>query len=120
MPETPPSPQDVDDVVLAFPANVSHLMPPWDEIPDEFRRDWQDGKWQNFVGDWFYRGLQNPQFYPTRGIDAEKAYRHVSAILRSFEPKHEHKIAACAYLCSLWFEKVEERPPADDAKSVSS
>lgn len=31
----------------------------------------------------------------------------IQAIMRSFEPKHEHKIAACAFLFELWFNKAE-------------
>ena len=36
-------------------------------------------------------------------IDPEAVNRHTRACLRSFEPRHEHKIAGVAYLLSLWF-----------------
>ena len=38
------------------------------------------------------------------GIDRSAALKHIRAIMGSFEPKHEHKEAACAYLFELWFE----------------
>jgi hypothetical protein len=41
------------------------------------------------------------------GVDGNLAFRHLSAIQRSFTPKHEHKEAAVAYLASLWFEDVD-------------
>jgi len=44
---------------------------------------------------------------PNDGIDQNKALRHIKAILGSFEPKHEHKEAAAAYLLSLWFKSVK-------------
>jgi hypothetical protein len=36
-------------------------------------------------------------------VDGELAIRHLQVIQASFEPKHEHKEAAVAYLASLWF-----------------
>ena len=38
-----------------------------------------------------------------KGVDFKQAHAHISVILGSFEPKHEHKIAGCAYLESMWF-----------------
>lgn len=42
-----------------------------------------------------------------KGVDFKQAHAHISVILGSFEPKHEHKhehkIAGCAYLASMWF-----------------
>ena len=34
----PYAPQPVDEVTLAFPANVEPLMPAWEDIPDEVNR----------------------------------------------------------------------------------
>lgn len=99
-------PQSVSDLELAFPAHVEHLMPSREHCeaalatipPDEAH------KWLQFQRAWFSKGL-NPdtvvELYD--GIDGEAAFRHLQAIQGSFQPKHEHKEAAVAYLCSRWF-----------------
>ena len=95
--------QDVDDVMLAFPANVLHMMPDYEvaraaDIPDV---------WKTLVSDWFYSKIEIKEMKPKEGVDPRKAMRHISAIMRSFEPKHEHKEAAVAYLLNEWFDSVE-------------
>lgn len=99
-------PEKVDDVHIAFPANVAWLLPPVEDIPDEFGS--REGKWHDFFSALFYSGLSDLSFVPetTGTVDPEMAWRHLSCILRSFEPKHEYKEAAFGYLCSLWFEDV--------------
>jgi hypothetical protein len=106
----PMLPVAVDEVTLAFPADLSELLPPWEEIPDEFKKTY--GAWVAFADLWFGQGLAaTTEFYCKDGIDGATAVRHLKAILGSFQPKHEHKIAGVAYLCSLWFEKVEKYDP---------
>lgn len=104
-------PQPVDDVLLAFPADVADLMPAMEEIPAEFRSlhasTPESTKWLQLQRDWFYRGLKDPKFHCRPDIDGETAYRHLKAIQGSFQPKHEHKQAAVAYLASRWFSEVE-------------
>lgn len=97
-------PTPITDVVLAFPASVKHLMPPMLQIPAEFRNG--RSPWCRLARDWFANGLGKPEFHMAPGIDGDDATRHLSAILKSFEPKHEHKEAAVAYLASLWFQRV--------------
>ena len=98
-------PQHVDDLTLAFPADVAHLMPCYEDIPDEFK-NYPGTFWNKWQAEWFYRGLQaSPHAKP--GIDLEMALRHLWAIQGSFQPKHEHKEAAVAYLASLWLEEVQ-------------
>ena len=94
--------KEVGDLDLAFPTGVQHLMPRMSDIPKEFH----DGKtpWNKLVGQWFFLGLSKLELVPREGVDANKALRHIRAIMGSFEPKHEHKEAACAYLLSQWFE----------------
>lgn len=88
--------------------SMKQLMPPWMSIPKEFRDFNSRSQWVKLVDTWFFKGLpDNARFVPKDGIDPHKALRHVTTILRSFEPKHEHKTATCAYLLSLWFESVE-------------
>jgi len=52
------------------------------------------------------RGQRLPktiEFRVAEGVDGGLAIRHLQVIQASFEPKHEHKEAAVAYLASPWF-----------------
>lgn len=95
-------PSHVSDLDVAFPATVKHLMPSMDSIPQEFHNG--STKWNNLVSAWFFKGLTKLDMSPKDGIEKSDAMRHIKAIMGSFEPKHEHKEAACAYLLSKWFE----------------
>lgn len=103
-------PQPVEDVLLAFPARVAHLMPPREECEQALHEMPDRGRgWIEFQQRWFYEGLSpDTEFELREGVDPATALRHLKAIQGSFEPKHEHKEAAVAYLASLWF----EAPPA--------
>lgn len=94
---------------LVFPIGVSALMPARDDIPKKFY-EFQGTKWNEFINEWFYYG--NPfakwNLYTRPDIDPKIAINHITAIMRSYEPKHEDKIASCAYLLSRWFPKIEE------------
>lgn len=96
--------QDVTDIDVAFPASVSHLMPAYADIPKPFK----DGstKWNQLATDWFFCGIKNLELTPKDGVDPTKALRHLKCIMGSFEPQHEHKEAAVAYLLSEWFTDV--------------
>lgn len=98
-------PQEVSNLDMAFGVGVDKLMPPYKEIPDEFKHG--HTKWNDLVCDWFYCGVSELNVIPKQGIDQKKALRHMRAIIGSFEPKHEHKEAACAYLMSLWFDDAK-------------
>lgn len=100
--------QEIDVATAAFPANVSHLMPAWKDIPANFRSGNQLTEWNKIVRAWFFFGLAKLEVKPREGVDRHMAMRHLAAIMRSFEPKHEHKEAAVAYLMSLWFEPNPE------------
>ncbi len=105
-------PQEVDDLLMAFPAGIMHLMPKMEDIPDEFKHG--HTKWNKFFSDMFFSGLDSMEFGRKEGIDPELAWRHIQCITGSFEPKHQHKEAAVAYLLSLWFEDVRwERKKRD-------
>lgn len=93
---------EVSPLDMAFPTTVKHLMPPYAEIPAEFKND--RTVWNRLVSDWFFCGVKNLTLTPKDGIDKDKALRHIKTVMGSFEPKHEHKEAACAYLLSQWFE----------------
>ena len=98
------TPHPVSDIAVAFPAKVvGTLLPLRSEIPDEFRS--LQSPWCQIVSRMFFMGGKFPK--TKHGIDEQMARRHITAVLRSFEPKHEHKEGGAAYLMSLWFELPE-------------
>jgi hypothetical protein len=98
-------PQQLSGLDIAFPATVRHLMPAMADIPKEFHRGNTD--WNRLQSKWFFQGIDARIFQAKPGIDRNHAMGHLQAIQGSFEPKHEHKEAAVAYLMSLWFEHTK-------------
>jgi hypothetical protein len=101
-------PQAISDLTFAFPANVvGTLLPERSEIPEEFDSNWHrnNHEWCGVANRWFSHGLDQSDFVAKDGIDAETAWKHLGTIMRSWEPKHEHKIAGVAWLMSQWFDK---------------
>lgn len=98
-------PTDIDTVTMVFPCSVRHLMPKYEDIREEYDRG---RKWGNrLFSDWFYAGIKGTDGLIAReGIDRKMALRHIRTVMGSFEPKHEHKEAACAYLFDKWFEST--------------
>lgn len=100
-------PQDVTDLDLAFGGEMKTLLPPYEDIPAEFKRH-RGNKWVDFQNDWFFYGLgPKTKYKPKKGIDKDAALRHLRAIQGSWEPKHEHKEAGVAFLASLWFDDIK-------------
>jgi hypothetical protein len=68
-------PQSIDDVTLAFPARVKHLMPS-DDAPGyaPYREDWHNGSSWGFklFNDWFYQGLSKLEMKPKHGVETKK------------------------------------------------
>ena len=96
-------PHAVDDVTLVFPAGIKHLMPRPDEISAEMERAL--APYIRFQQQWFYSGIPKDKMPTAKpGIDSRAAWRHLKTIQGSFEPKHEHKEIAVAYLASRWFD----------------
>ena len=97
-----PVPQDLNGIDMNF-GNIKH-MPKYQDVPDEFKNS--NNPYCCFVRNWFFRGGTPEQFSRLRekeGVDRKKALVAIRSILCSFEPKHEHKEAACAYLLAEWF-----------------
>lgn len=94
-------PKEVNGLDLAFGGDMKKLLPAIHEIPEDFREE--KTEWNRMVEQWFYGGLKSFDSVPKEGVDKGAAIKHMSAILKSFEPKHEHKMSGCAYLLSLWF-----------------
>jgi hypothetical protein len=90
--------------------NIAH-MPKYDTLPEEFRRE--RGPYCKAVSNWFFSGakahpngimIDGVAFVAKSGVTAGKALAAIKAVLGSFEPKHEHKIAACGFMLSEWFD----------------
>ena len=82
-------------------------LPRLEDIPDKFLKNWTSEYWCKIAESWFFGTLKE---LPTvkEELDSNDVYRALRAILVSFEPKHEHKIAGVGYLMSRWCEKKEE------------
>lgn len=118
-----PMPVEIDDVTMAFPATALEFMPHYDDIPLEFREGY-DNKWVRFQTDWFHRGLSDI-YFETRIIDGEQldphmVWRQLVAIQGSFAPKHEHKVAAVAYLAAIWIESLYYKPRGGEAVALGA
>jgi hypothetical protein len=100
-------PKNVTDFDMMFGGKAMELLPKYESIPNEFKIDGTQNKWVKLTNDWFYSGLTKAEWIPQDGIDTKKALRHIKAILGSWDPKHEHKIAGCAYLASQFFKDVK-------------
>ena len=98
--------KEVTDIEMIFGAKIAHLIPAYKDIPVEFKKAGAT-KWERVADRWFARGLKGVELDPKEGVDLAKALRHLSTIMNSYEPQHEHKIAAVAYLMSQWFEDVK-------------
>jgi hypothetical protein len=95
---------------VAF-GNVKH-MPKYEAIPEDFKRH-NGNEFCSAISKWFFKGAQKApdgiiidgkQFTAKPGVDLSKALAAIRAVLGSFEPKHEHKEAACAFMLSEWFD----------------
>lgn len=95
-------PQILSELDTLFPTDVSHLMP--NNIPEEFY--YNTNPYAKLVSEWFFRGLSKSKLKVRLDINEGDAYRHMKAIMGSWDPSHEDKIASVAYLMSLWFEVV--------------
>jgi anti-sigma factor ChrR (cupin superfamily) len=95
------TPCEVSDVEIAFPANALEFMPPYDTLENYPK------KFYGLFMAWFFEGVKIKGVTPRTGVDPEKAFRHLKAILGSRAPKHEHKEATICYLLDKWFEDIE-------------
>lgn len=77
------------------PHKLSHRIPGWDEIPEEFR------EWGPPVA---------AEWSPREGIDEAIAKWHLEYIKNSWEYAAEHKRSALRWLHSLWFTDNPDNP----------
>jgi hypothetical protein len=95
-----------DGVDCAFGARLKDY-PPYDTIPEKFRLGHSQAN--KVVSTLFFRGgkLEDFGLRLKVGVDPSAFYGAFKAMLCSFEPKHEHKEAACAWLVSEFTEATE-------------
>lgn len=111
------NPKSMSDVEMAFPSKVIGVyLPEMEEIPEEFKK--RDPKFSDTFRSWFYGRVGKEKDYALyvkakEGVDTSKALSQLRAILASFQPKHEHKIAGWCYLASLWFDVLKFLPPEE-------
>lgn len=102
----PYDPVALEDVDVVFPSRALDWMPPMSEIPADFERD---SPWHKLLSAIMFDGVRGSDlgFDLKPGIDGETSTRHLFAIVGSYAPKHEHKMAAFAFLCDLWFHAIQ-------------
>ena len=81
-------------------------LPKYEGIPNNFKENYNGNQWVALVNDLFFSGLKEIKLFPKEGVNKEEAFKHIVALLRSWEFKHEHKEAGCAYLFSQYFDNI--------------
>ena len=98
---TPNDAATINDVEVAF--STERFLPAWEQIPKGFKT----GNAYTRLAEAIFFGTALPDCEMTLndGFEAEHLNRAVRAHLRSFSPKHEHKIAGVgwmiAHACTL-------------------
>lgn len=103
-----PVPTEITNLDIAF-GNIKH-MPEMKNIPEEFKD--RNGDHYKFISNWFFSGITETEmnrFKEKEGVNRTMALASIRAVMASFDPKHEHKISACAYMFSEWFGLKEEK-----------
>lgn len=91
---TPSDLSSITDVELAF--STERLLPVWNDIPEEFKR----GNLYTKLASAIFYGSELPEceIEMKEGFDPSALNRAVRAHLKSFGPKHEHKIAGVGFM----------------------
>lgn len=94
----------ITTVDVAFP--TAKLLPKEDEIPKEFF----NGNIYTEVAENYFYGLNPPKgvIVMKQDITTEEMIRCVDAHIKSFGPRHEHKIAGVGYMISKMCEITPE------------
>ena len=89
---------------ILFPTKTMEMMPAYKDIPEDFPNR---AKYARAITLWFFQGADGMKFTPREGVNEMEALAHIACIINSFEPKHEHKVAGCAWLLNEWFIEVK-------------
>lgn len=86
----------VDALEAAFA--TTRLLPEWGDIPDDFKK----GNVYTQIAECVMHGKPVPdrELQLMDGVEPEALMRCVSAHLKSFKPKQEHKIAGVGFMIS--------------------
>lgn len=109
---------EVSDLDLAFPA--APPLPAVQDIPDEFKRNPRN-LFVRMADHLFSHGdvatfKDGQHLTLVEGLDPVKVQRAVLCCLRSYAPKHQHKIAGVAFMLSNWFtEDAQPKAPTPAA-----
>lgn len=103
-------PQEIPERIHKLGVGLGEIIPSREEIPEEFcfttLVNENRNPYYRMMQEWFFSGLPLEKVPPAKeGIERDQALIHLETILRSFEPKHEHKFEAATYLASLWLEE---------------
>lgn len=110
-----PTPQDlatISDLDIAF--GTERLLPAWEDLPQEFKTG---NDYTRLAEAIFYGRPLSGRIEFKEGFEPEQLNRVVRAHLRSFAPKHEHKIAGVGYLIA---QAAELHPQDVDVESQDS
>lgn len=93
----------IDRIDAVFPAQVTHLMPEYDP-------EYKSARWSmKLASKWFGEGLEQKDLpEPKEWVNLTEALAHLSAVLRSFQHKHERKMQAAERLLENWFNEPKE------------
>jgi len=99
-------PKKVTDAEVSFSfRDIRGKIPAWESLSSKYWNGTRAS--ERLIGKVFYEGLPNgTEFHPREGVDPGDGTRYIAAIMRSFQPRHEHKFAAASFLLEKWFEKV--------------
>lgn len=84
------------DVEMAFA--TTRLLPSYELVPKEFKKGNLYTKTVSAI--FFGTELPKANLYLNLDVTPEELNKCITAHLKSFEPKHEHKIAGVGYLLS--------------------
>lgn len=92
-------------LTAAFGADMN-AYPPLDAMPEEYRRGRADGC--EIASKLFYEGGKMSDFGRVimKGVDNTEFLTTLRAMLSSFSPKHEQKMAAAGLLIDTYTEKL--------------
>lgn len=84
------------------------FAPKMDDLPEDFQ-NYNRNKFCKIAANLFFSGgkLADHGLAPREGVDSGKATQALQALLCSFEPSHEHKMAVTGYLIDQWFEPFQ-------------
>lgn len=79
------------------------LLPSMETIPSVFKEySGKEACWCRAIDDFFFHGATKLRIIGNNGITQQQIVGHLREILPNRSYQHEHKVAGCAWLLSLW------------------